>query len=95
MRLPQHRYRYKESHSSLHWFDKRIYYFRADAPVAVTDRIFITNIQGDAKIHKQSFQYTVESGYSTTVARSINVQMNAYDLLSSICYESFGLLSTT
>jgi len=67
----------------------------ADASVAVTDRIFITNIQGDAKIHKQSFQYTVESGYAAVCARSVNVQMNAYDLLSSICYESFGVLATT
>lgn len=67
----------------------------ADASVAVSDRIFFTNIQGDAKIHKQSFQYTVEGGYSAECARSINTQMNAYDILNSICFESFGMLTTT
>ena len=63
----------------------------ADTLSSVGNQIFITNIKGDAKIHKHSFQVApVLSG-----VRSINSFANAYDLLSEMCFESFTILSTT
>lgn len=68
----------------------------ADTLSSVGNQIFITNIKGDAKIDKWSFQRAYEGGYVTTGGgRSINSFANAYDLLSEMCFETFTILSTS
>ncbi|MBK7380720.1 MAG: hypothetical protein IPJ03_17320 [Ignavibacteriales bacterium] len=63
----------------------------ADTLSSVGNPIFITNIKGDAKIHKQSFQ----DPKVITGNKSINSFSNAYDLLNEMCFETFTILSTT